>query len=497
MTTIEPALALWAAARDDGHTALDAPLWRTYLTPTMPRDIGTSARRLLASHAWVRLPDGALTTAAAAARAWHLAEMLAERYLRFSLPGSEIGHQEFPVIFSQDQSIAWQSLQERFLSILVGGPGTGKSFLIGRLAHSLKGVRVVTPTAKAAEVTRRYVGGACEVSTIHSLLNWVPGELPACGEVDKSIRVLIVDEMSMVDEHVFYELMLRVPLSTRVILVGDPDQLPPVSAGAPLADLVRMGWATRLTTVHRAALATGLPALAADMRVGVCDLSRHQKVEVVHAPPIRSEFFAGLVAQIPLSWLPGDNLVLYPVRDEAKFRNTVGSLNAALAHAHRGPIPSYLRAVEGNRVIGNRNDYSVGCVNGQLGTVLSASRAGYTIRWDNGRTSQLRGREDFNRPRFELGYGMTIHRAQGSEARVVVLVLDPGCASAYAREGLYVAATRARERLVCYGSPAVLTRAVGRTTARRTALWSYLTAPGTPAPAGVAMGAPAGEEDYG
>src|SRR4051794_25857979 len=159
---------------------------------------------------------------------------------------------------TDDQWAAVERVVESRLSILTGGPGVGKTAVMRTLVDVLlphgRRVRLCAPTGKAARRLAEATGN--EATTIHRLLEWVPGEGPARGPEDPlSADVLVVDEASMLDVRLAEALFAAIGDRTHVLLVGDPDQLAPVGPGRVLADLLACGRVpvTRLTEVFRQA----------------------------------------------------------------------------------------------------------------------------------------------------------------------------------------------------------------------------------------------------
>jgi exodeoxyribonuclease V alpha subunit len=141
------------------------------------------------------------------------------------------------------------------ISKITGGPGTGKSLVIGGLVQVLRSYDLTpTLTAYTARVAHRLreVCGHC-ASTIHTLLGWNGSEFPSPEERQLDTNFIIVNETSMVNLHLLKELLIAAPSNCHVLFVGDVDQLPPIGAGAPFRDMISSGRiaVTRLNFNHR------------------------------------------------------------------------------------------------------------------------------------------------------------------------------------------------------------------------------------------------------
>ncbi len=381
---------------------------------------------------------------------------------------------------TDDQWRAVVNAIEHRLSILTGLPGTGKTqtmrALVDLLREQRRTVRLCAPTGKAARRLGELTGA--EASTIHRLLEWVPGEGFARGPEDPipGIDVLIVDEASMLSVRLADALLGAVGPRTHVLLVGDVDQLAPVGPGRVLEDLIESGVVptVRLTEIFRQA-ARSLIIRAAHA------INRGEAPPTAAGPGDVRDFFwlerddPGAtfteVCDIAVRRLPA-TYGLDPVREIL-----------VLSPMHRGPLGIVAFNDElrrrlnedgrqvpglgfrvGDRFVQRRNDHEHALMNGETGVILDGDDERLTLHCDDGR--MLRLPHDACGT-LELGYCLSIHRAQGSQNRAVVMVLSSGHAPMLTRNLLYTGLTRAQELAVVVGDRRALATALRRTDAAR------------------------------
>ncbi len=384
--------------------------------------------------------------------------------------------------YSAQQTEAMRAAAETGVLLVTGGPGTGKTTILrGVLSlFDQMGLRTVlaAPTGRAAQRLTEVTGQ--EASTIHRLLE--AGIDPATGKMvfarDESnplkADAVIVDEMSMVDVLLLHDLLRAVKPNTRLIFVGDPDQLPPVGPGAPFADCLRSNAlpAVRLRSIFR----------QAQQSLIVMNAHRINNGEMPELKNVKSDFFflrcpsedaVGKTIQelcstrLPRNMgIPAEQIqVLTPTR-----KGGVGTwaLNARLQNALNPATPTKKERQwgdfsfrEGDRVMQIRNNYDImwkktdgsalgaGIFNGDVGTVFSIDphQETMTVIFDDRQVDY-----DFTQlGELEPAYAMTVHKSQGSEYRAVVLAAWNGSPYLLSRSVLYTAVTRARELLIIVG----------------------------------------------
>ncbi len=391
---------------------------------------------------------------------------------------------------SRDSGLQYSARQEEAirqaagsgLLLITGGPGTGKTTILNGILSLFEQMDVkcvlAAPTGRAAKRLSEVTGQ--DASTIHRLLE--AGIDPNTGKMffakDENAPLkadaVIVDEMSMVDIQLLHSLLQAIPRGKRLILVGDPDQLPPVGPGFPFGDMLRSGMlpAVRLTEIFRQAQQSLIVMNAHRVNGGQMPDLKNVKSDFFFLP-CRSEeelrqTITGLCQKrLPEKMgIPADQIqVLSPTR-----KGAVGTavLNQALQGALNPAMPTKKERQfgdfvfrEGDRVMQIRNNYDIlwkkldgsaigaGVFNGDVGTVHSIDPHMETV------TVVFEDRSveyDFTQlNELEPAYAMTVHKSQGSEYRAVILSAWNGSPYLLSRSVLYTAITRARELLIIAG----------------------------------------------
>ncbi len=385
------------------------------------------------------------------------------------------------ISYSGTQEAAIRKAAESGLMIITGGPGTGKTTIIqGILSlYGQMGLKTLlcAPTGRAAKRMTEVTGQ--DASTIHRLLG--AGIDPHSGrlfflkdEADPlQADAVIVDEMSMVDVELLHSLLCAIRPGTRLILVGDPDQLPPVGPGFPFSDMLRSGVlpAIRLTEIFRQAQESLIVMNAHRVNQGIYPELKNVKKDFFFLP-VRSEdeaakTIAGLCCtRLPKNMgIPADQIqVLSPTK---KGGAGTTELNQLL-QSYLNPQESGKQEKkfgdhtfrEGDRVMQIRNNYDIlwkktdgtigtGVFNGDVGTVVSVDGDSelITVLFDD--RQAVYDFADLNQ--LEPAYAVTVHKSQGSEYRAVILSAWGGSAYLMNRSVLYTAITRAKELLVIVG----------------------------------------------
>jgi exodeoxyribonuclease V alpha subunit len=319
-----------------------------------------------------------------------------------------------------------------------------------------------------------------EASTIHRLLETsiqpATGQMYFLRDENNPLKadVVIVDEMSMVDVLLLHSLLRAIPSRTRIIMVGDPDQLPPVGPGSPFADALASGMlaSVRLTEIFRQAQQSLIVMNAHRVNQGLLPDLRSVKSDFFFIR-CRSELEVAETVRdlcsrrLPQNMgIPADQIQVLSVTRKGGVGT--GDLNRRLQQVLNPAAPTKKERAwgdylfrEGDRVMQIRNNYDMiwtradgsavgtGIFNGDIGTVVSIDPDTETLRvlFDDRQVDY-----DFAQlGELEPAYALTVHKSQGSEYRAVVLPVWNGSPYLLSRSVLYTAITRAREMIVLVG----------------------------------------------
>ena len=401
--------------------------------------------------------------------------------------------------FAGQQRAALKNALLSKVSILTGGPGTGKTTILRALVEILKAkkvrVHLAAPTGRAAQRLAETTGGFA--STIHRLLKYDPskGGFVANEHQPLATDFLIVDEASMLDTRLAAAVLQAVPSRAHLLLVGDIDQLPSVGAGNILKDLIA---ASSGLSAHNSPLST--PTAPPALPVTRLDVIYRQKgqsqiVVTAHAinagepilPPSVNEVSAAQawsdltfivaesaedtvrkVIQLCTEFIPQHYHWFHPINDVQilapmhKGTAGVGNLNLQLqaalnphAKGLRGPHGEYR---PGDKVIQLRNNYDKALFNGDIGVIASVDLEAGTL------VAKFDGAErPFDRGEFgdlAPAYAISIHKSQGSEYPVVIVPLLKAHFMMLQRNLLYTAITRGKKKVFIVGEPAAYAMAV-------------------------------------
>ena len=391
------------------------------------------------------------------------------------------------VTYAPQQRQAVELAARRGVLILTGGPGTGKTTTLRGIVALFRRMGLDTvlaaPTGRAAK--RMSELSDSEAQTIHRLLGvkWDENTRePVFSKTEKEpleADAVIVDEMSMVDLPLFSALLRALRPGTRLVLVGDADQLPSVGAGNVFSDLIRSGRVETvfLREVFRQAEQSAIIRNAHAVNLGQPPALASNQGDFFFLCRREAERTVSTVVELCKTRLPGgmgipaDQIqVLSPMR---KGPSGTVRLNGCLQEALNPKSPDKRELLwgerlfrEGDRVMQTRNDYDViweredgsvgsGIFNGDMGRIEKIDPSGEVLElaFDDGRRA-VYGIEQLSE--LELAYAVTVHKAQGSEYRCAVLAAMPSAQSLMVRGVLYTALTRARELLVVVGDDAVL-----------------------------------------
>ena len=383
---------------------------------------------------------------------------------------------------TEEQLAAVEGAFAARLSVITGGPGTGKTATIRAIASvaARRGLRVmlVAPTGRAANRMSEVSG--LTATTVHSALGWIPGEGPSKDE-DDPLRcdLLIVDESSMANLELMVTLLRAVAPSTNVVLVGDADQLAPVGAGKPFAELIASGLVPTVRLGHIFRQAAGSMIVQ-----GAHAIRRGEMPEFAPGPEMRRDLFlvergdprSALeeIVSLVCERLPA-HYGVDPVADIQVFapvyRGELGidALNAALRerlNPDGKPVRGGRLRVGDKLMMTGRNLHELRLMNGTLLRLLDLDARGDGREKSDDAALLLEGEEGLFRlppeesERLRLAYACSVHRGQGIELPIAVIVAHPAAGAYFLRrEMLYTAVTRASVATVIVGTRAVIARA--------------------------------------
>ena len=385
------------------------------------------------------------------------------------------------VAYAPEQRRAVALAAERGILLLTGGPGTGKTTSVRGIVTLFErmglDVLLLAPTGRAAQRMSQLCGR--DAQTVHRALgmswNELTGEVTFRKNEKEPLEAdaVIVDEMSMVDLELMASLLRAMRPGCRLVMVGDPDQLPSVGAGNVLGDLLRSGVipSVSLTEIFRQAEKSAIIRNAHAVNTGRPPELKNTQNDFFflcrRAPDRLVQTVVELCRQrLPNNMgIPAEQIqVLSPTRKgECGTVNLNRALQAALnppARDKRQKQWGDMVFRTGDRVMQTRNNYDVlwtkddgtvgsGIFNGDVGVIEDIDPAGelLTIRFDD-RTAVYTADQ---LAELDMAYAMTVHKSQGSEYPAVVLVSAPAAPSLMVRGVLYTAITRARKLLVLVG----------------------------------------------
>lgn len=464
-------------------------------TPIEPEQVSGAIAELIASGDLVRSGDDAIYTRLNYNTEVKLARLLrqiARTRMRFTFDLDELiaeTERKLGKKYAPEQKEAIRTALTSPVSVLTGGPGTGKSTVVHGVITVLKQIKpnarvlLAAPTGKAAMRLEEITG--LEAKTIHRLLEYSfeVGGFQRNEEHPLEADLIVVDEVSMIDLYLAVAFMRAVRPGTRVLLVGDPDQLPPVGIGNFLNDLIRSGIVpvVRLRKIFR-------QENAAESRI-VLNAHAINSGRMPNLSPARDFYFkeiedyqdiADYVVEAVRSRMdrygPDQLTVLTPMR---KGSCGVLELNARLQEVLNPRAPGKDEIViegqifrVGDRVMQTSNNYKYEVFNGETGIIVAINR----VREAEGEEDDDEREEDEIVVQFDgrrvafplseatgltLAYAMTVHKSQGSEFPGVTIVI---CSMQHypmlQRNLLYTAITRAKDHCLLVGQKRAIWRCV-------------------------------------
>ena len=376
---------------------------------------------------------------------------------------------------SSEQVSAVNRVINNGVSIITGGPGTGKTTMVLGLVRALKALKLsvtlCAPTGKAAKRLGEATGlKKFNPSTIHMHL------MDAATGTAFNYDVIIVDEASMVDIGLFHSLLATIPDGARLVLIGDKDQLPPVAAGQPFKDIIQTferqgGKTTRNIRLSPKEGVSGIVSAAYDIINGrepdpEFSLVEHN-FEFVECPKaaigdMLLEYYFERIPEVldkAFDAVKDEIQILSPQR---KGYSGINFLNSEIQHRlnientplHEGKNDK--KFFKSDRVMQTSNNYPLGVMNGEVGQIFSKNEDGLNV-FVNG---QERSYGDDDLEDLELAYAISIHKSQGSEYSSVIIPISSEHSFMLNRSLLYTAVTRGKAKVCLIGERDVFRRTI-------------------------------------
>ena len=380
------------------------------------------------------------------------------------------------VRFAPEQREAVKMALTHTLSIITGGPGTGKTMIqraildIYKGRHPKNSIICCAPTGRAARRMEQSTGEPS--STVHKALGLLAFDGGYFGGVEAlEADLILADEVSMLDNHLALHLFKAVPGSSQLILIGDADQLPSVGPGAVLSELLASGLipVVRLDRVFRQNAGSRIAVNAKLIRHGTLSLEYGPDFQFHQSPsiPESAERIKELYLQEVQHYGVDNVALLSPFRQ--KTETGVNALNEVLRDSVNPEASYKIEAVcgkklfrQGDKVMQTRNHDDVS--NGDIGTITGITKTANDVcvhvDFGDGRVKEY---DSTDLEMLDLGYATTIHKSQGSEYRSVIINLQCAHSLMLTRPLVYTAITRGKDRVILVGERKALCIAIKKT----------------------------------
>lgn len=362
------------------------------------------------------------------------------------------------------------------LSILTGGPGTGKTEVINAIINcinridSTMSIQLCAPTGRAAKRMTELTGK--EAKTIHRLIGLNNLENNPSNLIPIDSDYLIIDEASMIDAHVFYNLLSVISVNTKVLIVGDHNQLPSVGPGLILRDLINSNRipTTILTEIFRQAKDSQIVVNAHKIIKGQKDIKLDQSkkdfsfIEESKVNDIKKHIVSFIKDLLDDGYKIDEIQILSPMKNGDLGVNELNKMiqdkfnpSARNKFEYEISLQRVLRV--GDRVIQTENNYDIEVFNGEVGKITSITDSYLSV--DYGDKEVLYGKEII--AQLTLAYAITVHKSQGSEFKNVIIPIHRSLNYMLNRNIIYTAITRAKEKIVLIGEKEELEIGISKT----------------------------------
>jgi exodeoxyribonuclease V alpha subunit len=375
----------------------------------------------------------------------------------------------YGVELNEDQQRGILCCLQQKVSIITGGPGTGKTTLVKRLIGTLESnhirFRLAAPTGRAAKRMFESTGKSTE--TIHRLLEFAPGNMGFGRNEDRALELdlLIIDEASMIDVFLMHAVLKALPLNASLLLIGDVDQLPSVGAGNVLHDLIACTKipVIRLTHIFRQAQNSMIIVNAHRINKGEfpqSSLPGSKKDFVFIKEDVPENIFPTLKTiytqkLIKIGIKPEDCVVLVPMNrgvvGTARINQELQSiLNPGINEDKQVTHFSQVYKI-GDRVMQIRNNYEKFVFNGDMGYITDINKTDQEITVQFGERDLVYDIAEISE--LTLAYAISIHKSQGSEFQAVIIPIFMQHFILLQRNLIYTALTRAKKMCILIGQP--------------------------------------------
>jgi exodeoxyribonuclease V alpha subunit len=375
-----------------------------------------------------------------------------------------------------EQSQALVAVLSSALTVVTGGPGTGKSYFCQALAELATqqhmAIVAAAPTGRAAQRLTEVAG--LPAATLHRVLEYQPstGTFLRTADYPLATSLLVIDEASMLDLVLFDHVLQALPLGARLVLIGDVDQLPSVGPGQVLADMITAGVArtVRLTQLYRRSETSRITVSAHQIRAGqIPQLTDDPHSDFRFIEAAEPSQALARVVELVAHEIPA-TLGVDPFTDiQVLAPLNIGplgtqALNQALQQRLNPDGPPVRLSPEkefrvGDRLVVTENNYRLNVFNGDAGILIRAQPDKHVAVLQTSRDEALFVGKELSA--LTLGYAISVHRAQGGEFPAVVVVVHDLHAPLLQRTLLYTALTRAKRLCVIVGTRRALLQAVG------------------------------------
>lgn len=397
---------------------------------------------------------------------------------------------------SKIQIDAIKSCFEENISIITGGPGTGKTTIINTISKIYLdngyNISLCAPTGRAAKRIEETTG--IEAKTIHRMLGYIPSSYDDIGHFEYNednpldTDVIIIDEMSMVDVVLFEKLLRGMKDNTRLVIVGDVDQLPSVGAGNVLRDLINSKKIkyTKLVDIFRQSESSNIIVNAHKINNGQEPILNEKNSDFfflkTETPAITRNVVVDLISKrLPNAYGYDFSKDIQILTQSRKGICGVFELNRLLQDILNPKTETTDEILVGNKlfrvndkVMQTKNNYNLsffdsdgeenfGVYNGDMGHIIFIDKSSnkLTVEMDDKRLIDYT-LEDLDN--LELAYAITIHKSQGSEFKSVIIPMFDGYRLLQTRNLLYTAITRAKENIVLVGDKNVMNNMIRNNT---------------------------------